>query len=99
MEQYLTNLTDKQWQVIEKIINPQERRRKHSLRNIMNAILYLLKTGCQWRMIPKNFAPWESVYYYFSKWKNEASLRSSLIHFALWYASSPVATKAPAWAL
>lgn len=37
----------------------------------MNAILYLLKTGCQWRMIPGNFASWESVYYYFSKWKNE----------------------------
>lgn len=66
---YSTNLTDKQWQVIEKIINPQVRKRKHSLRNIMNAILYLLKTGCQWRMIPKDFAPWESVYYYFSKWR------------------------------
>jgi putative transposase len=71
MIQYSTNLTDKQWQVIEKIINTQERKRKHSLRNIMNAILYLLKTGCQWRMIPKDFAPWESVYYYFCKWKNE----------------------------
>lgn len=47
MEQYSTNLTDKQWQVIEKIINPQERKRKHSLRNIMNVILYLLKTVCQ----------------------------------------------------
>mgnify|MGYP000191484169 CR=1 FL=1 len=52
MEQYLTNLTDKQWQVIEKIINLQERKRKHSLRNIMKAILYILKTGCQWRIIP-----------------------------------------------
>lgn len=37
----------------------------------MNAILYLLKTKCQWRMLPKDFAPWESVYYYFCKWKNE----------------------------
>lgn len=52
MERYLTNLTDKQWQVIEKIINLQERKRKHSLRNIMKAILYILKTGCQWRIIP-----------------------------------------------
>ena len=78
MEQYSTNLTDKQWQVIEKIINPQERKRKHSLRNIMNAILYLLKTGCQWRMIPRNFAPWESVYYYFNKWKNEGIIEELL---------------------
>lgn len=62
MEQYSTNFTDNQWQVIEKIITPQERKRKHSFRNIMNAILYLLKTGCQWRMIPKDFAPWKSVY-------------------------------------
>jgi putative transposase len=64
--------------VIEKIINTQERKRKHSLRNIMNAILYLLKTGCQWRMIPKDFAPWESVYYYFSKWKNEGIIEELL---------------------
>ena len=78
MIQYSTNLTDKQWQVIEKIINTQERKRKHSLRNIMNAILYLLKTGCQWRMIPKDFAPWESVYYYFSKWKNEGIIEELL---------------------
>ena len=65
-------------EVIEKIINTQERKRKHSLRNIMNAILYLLKTGCQWRMIPKDFAPWESVYYYFSKWKNEGIIEELL---------------------
>ena len=78
MERYSTNLTDKQWQVIEKIVNPQEKKRKHSLRNIMNAILYLLKTGCQWRMILKDFAPWESVYYYFSKWKNEGVIEEIL---------------------
>lgn len=78
MNQYSTNLTDKQWQVIEKIINTKERKRKHSLRNIMNAILYLLKTGCQWRMITKDFAPWESVYYYFGKWKNEGVIEELL---------------------
>lgn len=78
MNQYSTNLTDKQWQVIEKIINTQEKKRKHFLRNIMNAILDLLKTGCQWRMIPKDFAPWESVYYYFSKWKNEGVIEELL---------------------
>ena len=37
----------------------------------MNAILYLNKTGCQWRMIPMEFAPWQTVYYYFRKWKLE----------------------------
>ena len=71
MSQYSTNLTDKQWQVIEEIINPQERQRKHPLREIMNAILYINRTGCQWRMLPSNFAPWQTVYYYFRKWKLE----------------------------
>lgn len=71
MSQYSTNLTDKQWQVIEKIINPQERQRKHQLRDIMNAILNINKTGCQWRMLPSHFAPWQTVYYYFRKWKLE----------------------------
>ena len=55
MIQYSAKLTDKQWQVIEKIINTQETKLKHFLRNIMNAILYLLKTGCQWCMIPKRW--------------------------------------------
>ena len=47
MTSYSTNLTDKQWQVIEKIINAQKRSRKHSLREIMDAILNINKTGCQ----------------------------------------------------
>ena len=37
----------------------------------MNAILYINKTGCQWRMLPSDFAPWQTVYYYFRKWKLE----------------------------
>ena len=68
---YPTNLTEKQWKVIEKIVDTQGRKRKHNLREILNAIFYLLKTGCQWRMLPDNFAPWNTVYYYYRKWKNE----------------------------
>ena len=37
----------------------------------MNAIMYILKTGCQWRMLPKDFPPYNTVFYYFSKWKHE----------------------------
>lgn len=69
MKLHSTNLTDKQWQFVEKIVNEQERKRKHSLRNIADGIFYLLKTGCQWRMLPSNFAPWQVVYYYFRKWQ------------------------------
>lgn len=71
MTSYSTNLTDKQWKVIEKIISPQERSRKHSLREIMNGIMYINKTGCQWRLLPADFAPWQTTYYYFRKWKLE----------------------------
>ena len=68
MTSYSTSLTDKQRQVIEKIINPQERSRKHSLREIMNGIMYINKTGSQWRLPPANFAPGQTVYYHFRKW-------------------------------
>ena len=49
----LANLTDKQWQITENILDPNHRKRKYSLRDIMNAIMYLVKTGCQWRMCKK----------------------------------------------
>jgi putative transposase len=69
MSNYPTNLTDSQWQFIEKIVNDQ-RKRTHKLREIWNAILYLVKSGCQWRMLPRDFPHWSAVYYYFKKWKN-----------------------------
>ena len=52
MCQYSTNLTDKQWQIIEKIINPQERKRKHQLRNIMNTIHSLVRKMTGWEESP-----------------------------------------------
>ncbi len=45
-----------------------DRKRKHNLRSIWDAISYLVKTGCQWRMLPANFAKWQLVYYYHKKW-------------------------------
>ena len=71
MKTYPSNLTESQWQVIENIIDPNQRKRKYSLRQIMNALLYIVKSGIQWRMLPKDFAPWESVYYYFRKQKRD----------------------------
>jgi transposase len=57
-DDYPTTLTEKQWQVIENILNGKGRKRKHSLRKIFNAIFYLLKTGCQWRMLPLDIPKW-----------------------------------------
>lgn len=70
MKNYPTNLTENQWQVIENILN-DKRKRKHNLREIFDVIFYLLKTGCQWRMLPIDFAPWNTVYFYYLKWKND----------------------------
>lgn len=67
---YCTDLTDKQWQVIENLLDDKKRKRKHLLRSIFNGIFYLVKTECQWRMLPCDFAPWNTVYYYYRKWKN-----------------------------
>lgn len=63
----------KRWQLSKKALNYNNRKRKHCLRTIWNAILYLMKTGCQWRMLPKDFPKWQLVYYqaanrYFKKW-------------------------------
>ena len=83
MTQYPTDLTEKQWQVIKKILEPQGRKRKHSLRGIMNAILYINRTGCQWRMLPTDFAPWQTVYHYFRKWKFEGVFEEVMDNLAL----------------
>jgi putative transposase len=68
MTNYPSNLSNSQWQIISKSLDI-ERSRKYDLREIVNAVLYIVKTGCQWRMLPGDFARWEIVYYYFSSWK------------------------------
>jgi putative transposase len=68
MTNYPTNVSNSQWQIISKFLDV-ERNRKYDLREIVNASLYLVKTGCQWRMLPGDFPKWPIVYYYFSLWK------------------------------
>ena len=70
MKNYPTDLSDNQWQFIKKTLQLDERKRKHNLRCIWNAIHYLVKTGCQWRMLPLDFAKWQLVYYYYKKWSD-----------------------------
>jgi len=68
MTNYPTNVSNSQWQIISKFLD-LKRSRKFDLREVVNGILYLVKTGCQWRMLPQDFPRWEIVYYYFNKWK------------------------------
>jgi len=65
---YETDLTDSQWQVMQDAL-PVTRRRKYSLRLILNALLYLTKSGCQWRLLPNDFPPYPICFYYFRRWQ------------------------------
>src|ERR1700757_887622 len=49
---------------------PGGRPRTTDLRAVLNAIFYLLRTGCQWRLLPREFPPWGTVYHYFQAWQN-----------------------------
>lgn len=70
MQTQFTELTDSQWEVLKEVL-PCQRKRKHNLRAILNGILYLHRTGGQWRNLPAIFPPWKSVYYYFHRWSRE----------------------------
>ena len=65
---YPSNLTDGQWQMIEGLLPPVKfggRPRTTNLREVINGILYLLRTGCSWRMLPHDFPPWPTVHDYY----------------------------------
>ena len=69
---YPSDLTAAQWVLIEPLLpaaKPRGRKRKVELRSITNAILYVLKGGITWRMLPRDFAPWKTVYHYFRAWR------------------------------
>jgi putative transposase len=70
---YPTKLTDAQYDAIVAIIC-DKRKRKNSLREVLNSIFYHLKTGCHWRMLPSDFPKWQTVYYHFSKWSNDGTI-------------------------
>jgi transposase len=80
---YPSDLTDAQWELIAPMVpvKPGGRPAKHSRRRIVDAILYVNRTGCSWRQLPHDFAPWDTVYWYFKIW-NEAGV-TDRIHDAL----------------
>lgn len=69
---YRTDLTEKQWQIIRKWVPKQKQGPKQVCRRrIINAILYLVRTGCQWRNLPHDFPKWKTVYNVFWHWRND----------------------------
>lgn len=74
---YPSDLTDAQWALVEPLLSPPKpggRHEAHPRREVVNAVLYLLRTGCSWRQLPKDFAPWETVYWHFKRWRDDGSL-------------------------
>lgn len=69
---YETDISDKEWALLEPLLAPKQRGRSrlHSLRRIIDAIRYVQRTGCQWRLLPNDFPPWRSVYVTFWRWRN-----------------------------
>lgn len=75
---YPTDLTDRQWDCIRDLIPAAKRRgrpRLLEMRQVLNALLYLLVGGIQWRMLPQEYPPWQSVYYYFRRWRDDGTWR------------------------
>ena len=66
------DLSDAEWALLEPHLPAPKRRgppRIHSPREILNAVFYLLKSGCLWRMLPRQFPPWKTVFHYFRAWR------------------------------
>lgn len=78
-KRYPTDLTDEEWGRIEPLLPRRSRRgrpREVDLREILNAIRYLVRTGCGWRMLPNDFPPWETVYWWFRRFVRELLFRT-----------------------
>ena len=81
---YPSDLTDEQWAILAPLIPPAHegcRPRQADMREVINAILYLLRTGCAWRLLPHDLPPWQLVYHYFWVWRQEETWQR--IHQAL----------------
>src|ERR1035438_5125823 len=74
---YPSDLTDKQWSRLAPLLNEPRgerlaggRPRKHEHRRVVDALLYVVNTGCQWRQLPSNFPPWKTVHEHFRSWRD-----------------------------
>ena len=68
---YPSDLSDKEWEILKPLIPPAKtggRPRLCNLREVLNAVFYVLRSGCAWRLLPHDFPPWQTVYHYFRSW-------------------------------
>ena len=82
---YPSDLTDDEWKLVEPLIPPGRRggdKRTVIMREVVNGLMYILSTGCQWRAIPKDLPPRSTLYDYFDLWSWDRTL--DLIHYELY---------------
>ena len=82
---YPSDLTDEEWQLVEPLLPPRRPggdKRTVVMREVVNGLMYILSTGCQWRAIPKDLPPKSTVYDYFDLWTYDGTLER--IHHALY---------------
>ncbi len=77
-KQYPSDLSDEEWAILEPLLERPRRDgrgkpRTVSRREVVNAILYVLRTGCQWRYLPEGFPNWSTVYWYFARWTDDGT--------------------------
>jgi putative transposase len=75
-KRYPSDLTDEQWAILEPLVPPSEeggRPRSVSMREVLNTILYLNRSGCQWDMLPHDLLPKSTVYDYFATWRDDGT--------------------------
>jgi putative transposase len=74
-KRYPTDLTDEQFALVEPSLPQRKRmgRPPADLREVFNGILYLLRTGCQWRLLPKDFPPWSTVHTWYRRWRKDGT--------------------------
>jgi len=73
---YPTDLADAQWAVLEPLIPPPKpggRPRQIAMRQVLNALFYIDRTGCQWRYLPKEYPSWKTVYWYFQRFQDDGT--------------------------
>ena len=73
---YSTDLSDEEWEILKPLVpeaTPGGRPRAHQTRELLDAIFYVVRGGCAWRLLPHDFPPWQTAYHYFRAWRIDGS--------------------------
>src|SRR6266446_2107321 len=82
---YPTDLTDEQWNLLQLALPPRKTRKGRGrppadLRRICSALLYFVRSGCAWRLLPRDFGPWKTIYHYFWLWTKQGCWKTLAAH-------------------